>query len=79
MLVFGVAAAGVRREWQRPRAAVGWAASTRQRSVPAPASWYEAASDERVASRTVLCDERWQREEAGAREEMIEASTWLVP
>ena len=37
-----------------------------------------AASDERVASRTVLCDERWQREEAGAREEMIEASTSLV-
>ena len=27
-----------------------------------------AASDERVASRTVLCDERWQREEAGAEE-----------
>ena len=43
-----------------------------------PASEREAASDERVAVRAGLCDERRQRVQREALEEMIEASTSLV-
>ena len=46
--------------------------------MPAASLGYEAASDECAAFAYGLCDERWQRVQREALEEMIEASTSLV-